>query len=363
MYRRDVSFYATFILVVIIHVALVAWILFFGLTQCQVSLKAGASAQGSANSVSELAEEKPYRLNLNLADRAQQDPEPTLTLTINDDPESRLVLPTPPKASEPTPKMAEMPKPKKETPTVVNKLESKPKIIPPTPKPKIAEKPKPTPKKEAPKVVQKPKPKPTPKKEAPKVVQKPKPKPAPKKPERKVEPKPKPAAKKPEVKVAKKVPEPKPEPPIVKKATPKTSPPEAPVKKAQVVAAKPVTPRLVDDGNTSDARIVPAKPSNGQGTTSKTAIVDMRAYRKSIEQVVTQRLRVPKGVSVNAQPEVLVKIGRSGKIVYARLSHSSGNSLIDRAAIDAVRIGSKLLGLPTGYQKDTYEVPIKFQID
>ena len=79
--------------------------------------------------------------------------------------------------------------------------------------------------------------------------------------------------------------------------------------------------------------------------------------------MIRNRWTIPRGLVVENHPEVVVRIDRSGRVVYSRSNRKSGIPAIDRSAINAVRIGSRLIPLPPGYRKDLYEVTVKFQID
>lgn len=130
-----------------------------------------------------------------------------------------------------------------------------------------------------------------------------------------------------------------------------------------VVKAKPVG---TADGTGQAANapsIVSAKPTGGGGGSPAPVKIDMAGYRVSVEKMIRNRWTVPKGIAVDRRPEVILRINRAGKVVYSRLSQKSGNSNLDRSAINAVQIGSRLIPLPPGYQEKLYEVKVKFEID
>ncbi len=139
-----------------------------------------------------------------------------------------------------------------------------------------------------------------------------------------------------------------------------------------VEKARPIVPgngvvraNVVEPGNGAGApappNIVPARPRGGGS--SERATADMASYRASVQRTINARWQTPKGLLVNQRPEVLVRIDRTGKVTFSRLARSSGNSALDRSAMDAVRVGSRLIPLPPAYPKDLYEVTVKFQID
>ncbi|MFT4640841.1 MAG: TolA protein [Verrucomicrobiales bacterium] len=141
------------------------------------------------------------------------------------------------------------------------------------------------------------------------------------------------------------------------------------IEKAKVVEnEKRIEKAKVVDGGTglgggqAAPAIVPAIPKRGQATGTP-ALVDMNSYRATVEKMIRTRWSIPKGIAVRNRPEVLLRIDRAGKVVYSRLNQSSGNPDLDLSAINAVRIGSRLIGLPKGYDKNVYEVTVKFQVD
>ena len=130
-----------------------------------------------------------------------------------------------------------------------------------------------------------------------------------------------------------------------------------------VVKAKPIGEAGGTGQSANAPSIFTAKPKGAGGGSPAPVKVDMAGYRVSVEKMIRNRWTVPKGIAVDRRPEVILRINRAGKVVYSRLSQKSGNSNLDRSAINAVQIGSRLIPLPPGYQEKLYEVKVKFEID
>ncbi len=150
------------------------------------------------------------------------------------------------------------------------------------------------------------------------------------------------------------------------------------VEKARVVnesgARQAVTPEVVrpnvvgGDGDSesegaASAAEGAAGASGGEGRAEGSGPVDMGVFRATVQKMIQSRWSVPRGIAVKNSPEVLVRINRAGRVTFTRNNRSSGIPDVDRSAINAVRMGSKLIPLPEGYQGDEYEFSVKFQID
>lgn len=135
-----------------------------------------------------------------------------------------------------------------------------------------------------------------------------------------------------------------------------------PKESGNAISKAVVRPNVVGQGGSgSDPAVVAAK-TKGIGA-GKPGVVDMGAYRATVQKMIRNRWSVPRGIVVEKHPEVVVRINRAGRVVYSRNNRKSGIAELDRSAINAVRIGSRLIPLPAGYDKDVYEVTVKFQVD
>ena len=130
-----------------------------------------------------------------------------------------------------------------------------------------------------------------------------------------------------------------------------------------VIKAKPIGEANGTGQAAIAPAIVPAKPKGGGGGAPAPVKVDMAGYGVKVAKKIRKGWTVPKGIAVDRRPEVFLRINRAGKVVYSRLSQKSGNSDLDRSAINAVQIGSELRPLPPGYGESLYEVKVKFEID
>jgi len=196
----------------------------------------------------------------------------------------------------------------------------------------------------APPPVAQPEPPPKPKPE-PKPVAKPKPVDKPKPPEKPIE-KPKP--------------KPKPEKPIEKPAPkPDVAPQPVPVKELAlpVVAPRPApapAPRPVQ-------RVAAPAPVVNNAAAEA-------AYRQKLQSLIAARKQYPR-MAEKAEVEGTVTVSftvlPNGTITSARVSQSSGNDWLDKAAVQAVNATSGALPFPAGIHKTQWDFALKvnFKLD
>ncbi|MEN9423513.1 MAG: hypothetical protein RL122_896 [Pseudomonadota bacterium] len=191
-------------------------------------------------------------------------------------------------------------------------------------------------------------PEPPPPKPEPKPVVKPKPVDKPKPPEKPIEkPKPKPKPEKP-----REQPEPKPD----------IAPQPAPVKElAPVVAPRPApAPRPVQ-------RVVASAPSAAPAPVVNNAAAEA-AYRQKLQSLIATRKQYPR-MAEKAEVEGTVTVSftvlPNGTITGARVSQSSGNEWLDKAAVQAVNATSGALPFPAGIHKTQWDFALKvnFKLD
>lgn len=152
-------------------------------------------------------------------------------------------------------------------------------------------------------------------------------------------------------------PAPKPEP------KPEKRPPPKPVERKppprRTVAQPPQPPSEARQGQASASR---------ENMNSSAASADpdaIRRYRAALYAAVKNRLRYPptaerQGISGTA--EVRFTLDRSGQVISASLVRSSGNSLLDQAALATVRPGSSLPAAPASVPQSQFTVsaPLRF---
>lgn len=202
----------------------------------------------------------------------------------------------------------------------------------PAPAPPVESPPSPVPepvpvKPQPPKPVEKPLPKPPEKPKPPKkVVEKPTPKPPPK----------------PEV-----TPPPAPQPAVVTPAPVVTSPPR-PVMPAQAPVAAVAKPTPA-----------PVPVNNGAAEA---------AYRAKLQRLIAARKKYPR-MAINNEAEGSVLVGfvvmPNGSISGVQVLKSSGNSLLDNAALQAVKAASGALPFPPEIRKTQWDfrLAVNFQLD
>ena len=206
----------------------------------------------------------------------------------------------------------------------------------PAPAPPVESPPPPAPepvpvKPQPPKPVEKPLPKPPEKPKPPKkVVEKPTPKPPPK-PETK-----------PEV-----TPPPTPQPAVVT-PEPVVTPPPRPVMPAQAPVAAVAKPTPA-----------PVPVNNGAAEA---------AYRAKLQRLIAARKQYPR-MAINNEEEGSVLVGfvvmPNGSISGVQVLKSSGNSLLDNAALQAVKAASGALPFPPEIRKTQWDfrLAVNFQLD
>lgn len=220
-------------------------------------------------------------------------------------------------------------------PEPVTPVQPEPPPVLPEPKPQPVEKPKPKKK-----PVEKPKPKPE-----KKPIEKPKPKPE-KKPVDK--PKLKPEAK-PELK-----PQPLPQtasrPPVTRAPAPVQ--PVAPTVSRQVAPVPKPVPQAA-----------PAKPVQPAANPAAEA-----AYRRKLQSLIASRKKYPRqAMQAEAEGSVVVALTvlPNGAITNVRVTKSSGNNWLDKAAVQAVNAASGALPFPPEIRKTQwpFSLTVNFKLD
>ena len=215
---------------------------------------------------------------------------------------------------ESTPPISEPAPPEPVSPPPV----AQPKSAPPKPEPKPPAKPKP---------VEKPKP-------AEKPIEKPKPQPKPEK-QREPPPEPQPEA------------APRPEPAPVKAIAPPSP-----------AVARPA-PRQVATPSAKSVALPAPVADNGAAEA---------AYRQKLQSLIAARKQYPR-MAEKAEVEGTVTVSftvlPNGTITGARVSQSSGNEWLDKAAVQAVNATSGVLPFPAGIHKARWEFALKvnFKLD
>lgn len=83
-----------------------------------------------------------------------------------------------------------------------------------------------------------------------------------------------------------------------------------------------------------------------------------------VRQAVEQAWRIPPNVSSGATAEISVRLGPSGELFVAEISHSSGDTAFDRSAVQAVEAAApfaELRQLPAGVQRDYRQFNLRFR--
>lgn len=279
-----------------------------------------------------------------------------------DDPESDIVLAK--AETRPLPNLTPVPDPPEAAPRPTPKLEPVPKPEPPRqPKLEPAPTPKPTPKLEPapaprPKLEPAPAPRPEPKPQ-PRLAPAPAPKPQPR-----LDPAPAPAPKpQPRLDPA---PAPNPQPRLAPapNPAPRPTPSPGPVIRPTPLPI-PAPPNGTNNGNGSAAggtgnrnpQPNPAPPASRFG--------DIGAYKSHIGQVFYANWSQPRTIQTGGQKlrtVVQLKISRSGQILDARITQSSGHPEMDESVRQALLKVRKVDPIPEFYQNNTFSVPLNFDI-
>lgn len=92
----------------------------------------------------------------------------------------------------------------------------------------------------------------------------------------------------------------------------------------------------------------------------------MGAYHDMLHDRFMSRWQQPTTIFAdqrNYVTTVRIRIARDGSIVSAVKARSSDNVLMDESVMEAVRSVRRVEPLPDGYQGDTYEVIINFELN
>jgi protein TonB len=156
--------------------------------------------------------------------------------------------------------------------------------------------------------------------------------------------------------VVAKPPEEKPAPKTEKKPPPKPVERKPPPRRT---VAQPQPPSEARQGQASASR------ENMSGSAASADPDAMRRYRATLYAAVKSRLRYPptaerQGISGTA--DVRFTLDRSGQVISASLVRSSGNPLLDQAALATVRPGSSLPAAPASISQPQFTVtaPLRF---
>lgn len=200
----------------------------------------------------------------------------------------------------------------------------------------------------------------------------PAPPPAPVVPVAKPEPPPKPVEKPKPVTKPQPVEKPKPEKKTVeKKLAAATKPksdnppkPEAPVVKPVVTPSPSPTPAVATQAVTPVPKAVPV-PKPAPVAPSAPAIDNAAAeaaYRQKLQNLIGARKQYPRQAE-RAEVEGIVTVSftvlPNGTITGARVSQSSGNEWLDKAALQAVNASSGMLPFPAGIHKKQWDFALK----
>ncbi len=152
-------------------------------------------------------------------------------------------------------------------------------------------------------------------------------------------------------------PPPKPEPKPEKKQPPK--PVERKPPPRRTVAQPPQPPSEARQGQASASR------ENMGGSAASADPDAMRRYRATLYAAVKNRLRYPPSAErqgISGTAEVRFTLDRSGQVISASLVRSSGNALLDQAALATVRPGSSLPAAPDSVAQSQFTVsaPLRF---
>lgn len=88
----------------------------------------------------------------------------------------------------------------------------------------------------------------------------------------------------------------------------------------------------------------------------------IQSYHAKIQKLMEQQWHQPAGITSDSAPtaKVAITVTRSGQIIDARLSSSSGINEVDHSSLEAVRSVGQIAPLPTAIQGDTYQLVIRF---
>lgn len=103
------------------------------------------------------------------------------------------------------------------------------------------------------------------------------------------------------------------------------------------------------------------KPESSETSNNETKQnVDWGPYMKDVERRIKKNWTPPKGNS-SKHAVVTFTVGRDGRVLSNKVTKSSGNPLVDKAAIDAIYLAAPFKPLPTEFKGQS--VPIEFTFD
>lgn len=178
-------------------------------------------------------------------------------------------------------------------------------------------------------------------------------------------PEPKPVAKPKPVEKPKPVKKPvaKPQPVPPREPPPTTEPPSEPAPLAAVAPTTLSAPHPVRQAAASAPKLAPVAPAPAANNTAAEA-----AYRQKLQSLIAARKQYPR-MAEKAEVEGTVTVSftvlPNGSIIGARVSQSSGNEWLDKAAVQAVNATSGALPFPADIHKARWDFVLKvnFKLD
>ncbi|MEN9271008.1 MAG: energy transducer TonB, partial [Thermostichales cyanobacterium HHBFW_bins_127] len=124
-----------------------------------------------------------------------------------------------------------------------------------------------------------------------------------------------------------------------------------------------LSPSQGADGRTQSGLANPTQSAPGdRPSVAARADVDWGPYLARLQRRV-ERNWIPGQTGQSLRTVVIFSIGRNGELRNLRLGRSSGNSLTDEAALNAIQRSAPFEPLPSGYDGDSVQINFTFDIN
>ncbi|MCG7393630.1 energy transducer TonB [Microvirga sp. ACRRW] len=154
--------------------------------------------------------------------------------------------------------------------------------------------------------------------------------------------------------------------PLEEKPKPKPAPPKKEERKPDPKPRRVVAERAPPPSNASQGQ-ASASRENMQGAAASADPNILNRYRASVSATLKSRLRYPSSASsrdISGSAGIRFVIDRSGRILSSSLARSSGNPVLDEAALAAARPGSSVPAIPDSlpHTQMPFEITLQFNL-
>lgn len=116
------------------------------------------------------------------------------------------------------------------------------------------------------------------------------------------------------------------------------------------------------DVETTDANGAGIEFNGKHDVTSGDKLVDYKKYLKNAIESVKQYPRIARRRGDEGKVSVFFELDRSGKLLTSRIELSSGNTVLDEAALQAIQDAAPFSRPPTGSQPLTFVITLDFRL-